>query len=403
VRQHPLAYPRPTRGLPAVRCASRRCGPSKAPGIEKRLNPSKRDAERALRAALKAVDDGEHADPDRITLSDYLADVWLPQVRASGRKPTTVSLYEMVATKYIGDHVGKTRLQRVTGSTIAGLYADLRTRGRTNTKHPGGLGENMMHTVHVVLRQALADAVAQRLIARNPCDDLPKNHARKPHRDMTTWSGEEVAVFLGATRDKRLHPLWFTLALTGLRRGEACGLRWSDLDLEAGRAHIQNTLVMVGTQVQAQPPKTSRARRGVSLPPELCAALKAWHTEQKQQRLRAGDAWVTGDYVFTWEDGRPYRPDYVTNEFGKAHGAVQYEAVEDGKKVTKHLPAIRLHDLRQGFASLALQRGIHPKVVGEQLGHSSITVTIDTYSHVIPQLQEEAVGKVAEAVFGASR
>ena len=199
-------------------------------------------------------------------------------------------------------------------------------------------------------------------------------------------SGSEYTCKQTEAADPMQRALWYTLVCTGVRRGEACGLRWRDVDLRGAVASVTNALVLVDNRAVDSSPKTKSSRRVVPLASQVVAVLKEWRAEQDRQRDRVGDAWH-GDYVFTWQDGSPIRPDYVTKEFRRA---VKLAG----------LPTIRLHDLRHGYATLSLQAGVHPKVVADGLGHRSTEVTMDTYSHVIPAVQREATELVADAIFG---
>ena len=187
-------------------------------------------------------------------------------------------------------------------------------------------------------------------------------------------------------RDDRLYALWHTLAMTGLRRGEALGLRWEDVDLEAGRLCVRRAHVPSGREVVVSEPKTARGRRVVALDPETVTVLKGQAARQLQEQRDAG--WTETGLVFTNEEGQALHPWVTSRCFRKA--------VKEAM-----LPAIRLHDLRHTHATLALQAGIHPKVVSERLGHATVSITLDTYSHAIPAMQEEAAALIAGLVFAA--
>jgi integrase len=169
---------------------------------------------------------------------------------------------------------------------------------------------------------------------------------------------------------------------TGLRRGEIAGLRWSDVDLDDAVIAIQHTRVSVDARVVVVEPKTAKGRRSVALDDMTVQALRSHRKAQLQERLKLGKAWQDSGFVFVREDGAPYHPERILVMF-KRHA----EAAG--------LPAIRLHDLRHTSATLALAAGVHPKVVQERLGHSSINITLDTYSHVVKGRQHEAAEKVA--------
>ena len=177
--------------------------------------------------------------------------------------------------------------------------------------------------------------------------------------------------------------------MTGLRRGEALGLQWDDIDLEAGRLSVRRSLISVAYAVQVAEPKTAKGRRVVPLDAATVEALKGQAARQVDDQQEWGEAWTDSGYVFTDEGGAPLHPDRISKSFDRAVRAAM-------------LPRIRLHDLRHTWATLALRAGIHPKVVQERLGHSSISITLDTYSHAIPAMQEEAAELVAALVDGSA-
>jgi integrase len=204
---------------------------------------------------------------------------------------------------------------------------------------------------------------------------------------MKTWSAEQLKVFLKATTNDRLHGLWHLLALTGMRRGEALGLRWADVDLEAGRIAVRRALVPVGRGVIVSEPKTARGKRSIALDPETVEVLKAQAARQLEEQQRS-KTWTDTGLVFTREDGEALHPEVASRCFRQAVKRTM-------------LPEIRLHDLRHSHATLALRAGIHPKVVSERLGHATVAITLDTYSHAVPAMQEEAAMRIAELVLSA--
>jgi integrase len=239
--------------------------------------------------------------------------------------------------------------------------------------------------VHAVLHRSLKDVVRWGRLARNPVDlaDPPRAAARG--HELRTWSAEQLAAFLSSQHDDRRYALWHTLAMTGLRRGEALGLRWQDVDLEAARLCVRRALVPCGKEVLVSEPKTARGRRVVALDPETVAVLRGQAARQLAEQAATG-SWGDTGLVFTTEDGQALHP-WVTSRCFRA-------AVKEAM-----LPDIRLHDLRHTHATLALRAGIHPKVVSERLGHATVSVTLDTYSHAIPAMQEEAAALIAGLVF----
>src|SRR5665648_739949 len=190
--------------------------------------------------------------------------------------------------------------------------------------------------------------------------------------------------------DEHLSPLGHTIAMTGMRRGEAIGLRWSDVDLENARLAVRRALIPINREVVVSEPKTAKGRRVIALDPGTVEVLKAQAARQLDEQKDWDEAWIETGLVFTQENGAALDPESVSRYWRQAV-----------KKAM--LPTIRLHDLRHTHATLALQAGIHPKVVSERLGHANISITLDTCSHAIPAMQEEAATLIAGLVFASWR
>ena len=203
---------------------------------------------------------------------------------------------------------------------------------------------------------------------------------------MVTWTAQQLRRFFDGVRDDRVFGAYLLLATSGMRRGEALGLRWADLDLVEGRASIRQTVIVVSHIVQMGTPKTAKGRQTVTLAGVTVAALKEHRTRQNVERLQMGTGWTDLDLVFARIDGTPLHPERFTRQF-----------TERVRQLG--LPKIRLHDLRHGWATMALAAGVHPKVVHERLGHANISITLDTYSHVTAGLHSDAAEKVAGLVF----
>ena len=204
---------------------------------------------------------------------------------------------------------------------------------------------------------------------------------------MVTWTAEQLRSFLDGVRDDRLHAAYVLLATTGMRRGEALGLRWADLDLEEGHAAIRQTVIAVNHQPSIGTPKTAKGRRTVRLDKATVTALREHRKRQAEERLQMGTGWTDRGLVFCRVDGHLLHPERFSRSFGD--------------RVRKlGLPKIRLHDLRHGWATMALAAGVHPKVVQERLGHANIGITLDVYSHVTAGLHDDAAERVAGLVFG---
>ena len=312
---------------------------------------------------------------------DYVGDHWLPAARAT-LKPSTAELYATIIDAYIAPRIGDVRLQELAPGHLNRMYAELLAGGRRNGK---SLSPKAVRNVHGVIHRALRDAMRWDLVVRNVADaaDPP----RVPHREISAWSGESLRRFLAATADDRLLALWVFVATTGVRRGEALALRWSDVDLDAARASIARSLAWVGSEATFTEPKTTRSRRVVPLAPETVAAVREHRRRQLEERLAAGPHYDDQGLVFAAEDGAPLSPKNVTKAFGRA--------VE-----RSGLPRLTLHGLRHTWATLALGAGIPAKVASEMLRHSSTAITLDTYSHVSEGMTRDAADTVGALIFG---
>lgn len=341
---------------------------------------TKKDAEVALAKALDRVHTGTFVDAGHLTIGAYL-EQWLEGIRTSVRAKTAFS-YEDTLRAYVIARIGSARLVDLTAPRIVALYGELLKSG--SRRGPGGLSARTVAYTHRVFSHALKDAVRASLLMRNPAELVrPPRAARSV---TSTWTAEQTGAFLRGVNGDRLRALWALLATTGMRRGEALGLHWEDVDLDAGTVTIRRALVVVGYEMQTSEPKTAAGMRLVHLHPQARDYLAAHRTAQVQEHLVAGPAWNDTGFVFTTEAGELLHPDRVTKLFGQIIRAAG-------------LPVIRLHDLRHTVATLALTAGVHTKIVQELLGHANVSVTLDTYSHVAPVLHEEAALKIGGLVF----
>jgi len=336
---------------------------------------TKKDAERARVELLAALGQGAYVEPAKLAVATFLREQWLPGLRSQVRPGTWAEHHSKVEV-HLASALGGVPLQRLTPGHLNTLYADLLERGLS--------ARTVLH-VHATIRRALADATRWGLVPRNVA--LLASPPRPGRPELQVWTAAELRAFLAAVESDRLYALWLLAASTGMRRGELLGLQWPDVDLGRSRVAVRRSLVTVGHQVIVSEPKTAKGRRSVALDPATVAGLKAWRKHQTAERLAWGPAWTDSGLVFTREDGRPLHPREVTRAFTR-------------HVLAADLPIIRLHDLRHTHATLALAAGVHPKVVQERLGHANIAITLDTYSHAVPALEEEAARTVAALVFG---
>jgi len=279
--------------------------------------------------------------------------------------------------------LGSVPLQKLTTRDVKRLRTHMATHKGVRGRIPSP--QTRKQTL-VVLHKALRAAMHDGLIRTNVAQGVKR--PRVPKREMQTWSAEELRTFLESTKDSRLYPLWRFLSQTGLRRGEALGLQLDALDLDAGKVMVRRQRKQDGYAVEEGPMK-SDARRSISIDGGTVEALRAQLQQQLDDAAEWGEAWQASGHVFVREDGSPWHPDRISKLFDQAAKAAP-------------VPRIRLHDLRHTWATLALRAGVHPKVVQERLGHKKISITMDLYSHVLPDMQESAAELVAALVDGSA-
>ena len=303
-------------------------------------------------------------------LSQYLDDVASQTVR-----PSTLNRYKQEVRLYITPVLGKFRLDKITPHHIADFY---QLMGRQ-------LAAGSVRRLHALLRRAFTVAVRWNLVATNPV--LAVDPPSATRQEVKPWSKEQTKTFLALVEDDPLAARWQLAIVVGLRQGEALGLKWEDVDLDAGLIRVRRALqYRPADGLVLTEPKTARSKRTLPLPDPMVASLRAHRRQQLEQRAEAGDDWVETGLVFTTAQGKPLHPrnDYRTFK----------RLVEKAK-----LPDIRLHDLRHTAASNMLTEGVHARVVMETLGHSTFDLTMNTYSHVAPVVSREAADTMAKALW----
>jgi integrase len=301
-------------------------------------------------------------------------------------RPSTWLSYQRNIGRHIVPAFGHLPLQRLTPAQLTAFYRGLLEAGQQRGN--SGLAPKTVRNIHGALHAALRDAVRWGYVARNVAAvaDLPRSTTPEMH----VWSPEQLGAFLDHVRADRLYAAWLLLATTGMRRGEVAGLRWVDVDLDAGRVSPRRPRVVVNHEVLVSEPKTAKGRRSIALDPATVAALREHRRWQLEERLAVGPGWEDAGLVFTWPNGRPLHPERFSRWFEQHTRAAG-------------LPKIRLHDVRHSYATAALAAGIPAKIVSERLGHANIAITMDTYSHVLPGLDEQAAGTVAQLILGKTR
>lgn len=325
-----------------------------------------REKLQALQAELLA---GRLVNPERMTVGEYL-DTWLKDVVVHTVRPTTHESYARYVRLHITPTLGKLQLSKLQPMHLQHLYSELLSAGKS---------KRTVQYLNAILHRALKHAVRQRLIISNPADavDAP----RPDRKEMKVFTSGQLEQLVKAMAGDRLAPLYYLAIATGCRRGELIALRWSDVDWARPAISINRTAEEVSGGIIWTEPKTARSRRSVPLPAKAAALLKAHKARQAEEKLRLGKEYEDQGLVFARPDGRPLSPSHVSKHFT----SILRKA---------GLPHIRLHDLRHTHATLLLAAGIHPKIVSERLGHSTITLTFDTYCHVTHTMQDAAAKRV---------
>lgn len=343
--------------------------------VYRNVKGTKRDAERELAAMAHAIETGAHAEPSKLTVKAYL-ERWRDYMKARVAARTHERYAEIIDDRLI-PAIGHHLLGKLRPLDVQGAYTAWMANGRVDGK--GGLSARTALHHHRVLREALQHAVRWQLVPRNVADAVdPPRPARVEMRALTE---ADSAKLLAAAHGSRLYAPIAVALTTGLRRGELLGLRWSDVDLDGATLSVQQTLEQTRSGISFKAPKTAKSRRKIALPSVTVDVLRSHRAEQAKIRLAIGPAYGNRDLVFAKLTGEPMDPHYLTDGVRTLTQGLE-------------LPRTRLHDLRHTHASQLLRANVHPKVVSERLGHAAIGITLDTYSHVLPGMQEEAAAKV---------
>jgi integrase len=409
---------------------------------------TKREAERARIDLLSKVDRGAYVEPTQETVAEFLEE-WLVTIRPT-LKATTWNGYRSKVRNHVIPYIGGMRLTRVDGGTLNRLYTQLLESGRRKSSRKGkgyspavaaraqqlradglslkataeqlqvefdeashitkdtlasllrrqaayradpsgsaddsrSLEPSTVKAVHVTLHKAFAAAVKWERLAKNPADQADPPRVPVEADKMPTWTAEQLRTFFEFTAsiEDRNHALWVLLATTGMRRGEALGLRWQDIDLDAGRLRVVQTVLSINGKISVSEPKTARGRRPISLDPSTVAALREHRRRMLEERMVIAADHADEGLVFHRPDGSALRPETVSTTFLR-------------RQRTLDLPRLTLKGLRHTWATLALEQGIHPKVVQERLGHSTVNITLNVYSHVSPTMHAEAANLIAD-------
>ena len=339
--------------------------------FNKTIHGTKKDAQKFLTAKLREKDLGMFVEPSSISLNDYL-DRWLNEIAKPRLRENTLDSYVWIAKKYIKPKLGESKVSDIQAYQVQKLYGELQKQG---------LSPRTVRYAHTVLSSALKQAVRWKMIVQNPCDlcELP----RMEKKEQKYLTPDEAKTFWETAKQSTWFSLFLMIVETGMRPSEYFGLQWKDVDLEQGCLSVKRTVTeRKGGGFYFSEPKTKKSRRKIPLSNSVIAALKTHRRKQLEERMKIGMAYQNLDLAFASEVGTPLRRKNFTDRHFKPLL----------KKAG--LPNIRLYDLRHTTATLLFVAGENPKVVQERLGHASIVLTLDTYSHVVPTMQVDATAKL---------
>lgn len=404
------------------------------PWITKSGFATEKDAWRACRAAMKEAEEGSAIHPTGLTIAQFF-DQWFAGVQPT-LDATTWQSWHDYARLYVTPRIGGVRLQQLDEPQLLKLYGALLKEGRIKPDHDSlmyarwseriangedptpreisescgtsihaaraavaryktgvvpkprspGLAPKTVRNIHTMIHRALADAVAWKYIRDNPASRVKP--PKKPRSRRPVWNSAQAQTFLRSIADDRFAALFLLEVTTGVRRGQICGLKWPDVNLDNQQITVHdNRVVVAGRTVDKAGGKTANADQTIAIDRATVAALRRWRTLQESERKLFGRDHNTGNYVFTYEDGRPPHPDSIRQRFYRLANAAG-------------LPQITFHDLRHSYVTIALRAGVNPKVMSERIGHSDVGYFLQTYAHVSPDDDRDAAEKAAGFVLG---
>lgn len=347
---------------------------------------TKKEAQAELDGLRMGVRGSTYVALQKTTLAEYL-DGWLISLESvQGRRPSTVASYRRNLTNHVIPVLGGVKLQDLSAGQLDQLYGRLRTTGSPKTG-TGALSPRTVRYIHTIVSAALSDALDADLVARNVATRAKPPTAKSAKApEQKWWKPEELRAFLDLVTGEEHFALFRTAAMTGMRRGEVCGLRWCDVDLDAGVLHVRQQIVTVDhVPILSEHPKTDHGRRSVELDPETVAVLRAQRATQAAHRLALGGGYRDHGLVFAHVDGTPLHPEAVGHVFAR-------------RVARSGLPRIRFHDLRHSHAAHLIAAGRDALVISRRLGHHSTAFTLDKYGHLMPQAGTGAAAAVAALV-----
>jgi integrase len=362
--------------------------PDKLTGKKKRkwhsFHGTKREAQKEAARIITEIEQGRYVEQKKATVADFF-DEWLAFVKPHVSAKTH-ERYSEICLKNWKPLIGDKALTKITTETIDGALSKALVSGRADGK--GGLSPRSVHHMRRILSKAMKQAVTWKRIIANPVTDAqsPKVERKK----MLAYDPAQTVQLLDALKETRLYIPVLLAVKAGMRRGEILALRWRNVELGDNLREISvvESAEQTKTGVRYKSPKNGKSRT-VAMSASLVADLKAHKIRQAEEQLRVGVRPDNDSFVVAQYDGKPLQPRSLSHEWTRL------------VKKIEGLPYIRFHDLRHSHASQMLKAGVHPKVASERLGHSSIGITLDLYSHVMPGMQADAAEAVDAALQSA--
>jgi integrase len=342
---------------------------------------TKRQAQIECSRLISEIAGGVYYEPTKTTLESFL-EKWLEHIKTQVT-PKTFERYAEIARNNLGPLLGSAILSKLKPEQVSSAYARALTHGK---RGGGGLAPRSVHHMHRILRQALQQAVIWGALPRNPAASVrPPKIDPKP---IATLSAEQAAELLDRIKHSRVYWPSLVALATGMRRGEILALRWKNADLDRAVLHVIESLEETKTGIRFKPPKNRRTR-AVTLPAFAVSELRRLKREQAEELLGLGIRQSDDTLVCGRADGEPHRPLSLTYEFTRFIARM------------KNMPRVRFHDLRHSHATALLASGVHPKIAQERLGHASVSITLDLYSHATETMQADAAKLVDTSLGGA--
>ncbi|MED1666120.1 site-specific integrase [Brevibacillus laterosporus] len=360
-------------------------GPDPTTGKRKQKTVSgfktKKEAEKACAELITQIENGLYVNESKITFGEFILD-WLDTVAKPTLRATTLAGYTSAIKSRLIPTFGIYKLVDIKPVQVMRYYSKLLSEN---------VSEEYVNYLHSILTNSFNTAVKWGVIKNNILSQVDAPSRKR--KQMKVWTLEEANLFLRAVKkDKPHYYMLYLLAIyTGMRRGEILALKWKDCLLDQGKISVNKSLSYISGQgIISQETKTGRSNRVISIPQSIINELKNHKNLQQEDKKLFGEGYQDNDYIIAKKDGTPLNPQYVHNHFKKFIKSLE-------------IPDIRFHDLRHTHASIMLKIGEHPKIVSERLGHSSIQMTLNVYSHVTFDMQQESAARFDQAMSNARK